>query len=198
MEPTVSSETSAIRTQTPGNYPKRNKLHLEHGESLKTRRKKSLVLCRETNPGLSVGILSLPRRSDAKYWCNVWWTLNKCLQLLLWSAWRRRHFFAPKHRRMSNRTMSQNMPNFIPYQRQALHVASALQTRVDDLYPNSIFCVLRVVRDPRINVYPARRIQSFLNLRASDAVSRVLYWLKLNVKLSSETAVNFGCFRVVA
>jgi len=36
METTVSSETSAIRTQTPGNYPKRNKLHLEHGESLKT------------------------------------------------------------------------------------------------------------------------------------------------------------------
>jgi len=39
MEPTVSSETSAIRTQTTGNYPKRNKLHLEHGESLKTRTK---------------------------------------------------------------------------------------------------------------------------------------------------------------
>jgi len=37
MELTVSSDTSAIRTQTPGNYPKRNKLHLEHGESLKTR-----------------------------------------------------------------------------------------------------------------------------------------------------------------
>jgi len=37
MEPIVSSETSAIKTQTPGNYPKRNKLHLEHGESLKTR-----------------------------------------------------------------------------------------------------------------------------------------------------------------
>jgi len=37
MEPTVSSETSEIRTQTPGNYPKGNKLHLEHGESLKTR-----------------------------------------------------------------------------------------------------------------------------------------------------------------
>ena len=36
MEQTVSSETSAIRTQTPGNYSKRNKLHLEHGESLKT------------------------------------------------------------------------------------------------------------------------------------------------------------------
>ena len=37
MEPIVSSETSAIRTQTPGNYSKRNKLHLEHGESLRTR-----------------------------------------------------------------------------------------------------------------------------------------------------------------
>jgi len=33
----MSSETSAIRTQTQGNYPKRNNLHLEHGESLKTR-----------------------------------------------------------------------------------------------------------------------------------------------------------------
>jgi len=31
----VSSETSAIRTQTLGNYPKRKKLHLEKGESLK-------------------------------------------------------------------------------------------------------------------------------------------------------------------
>jgi len=28
MEPIVSSETSAIRTQTPGNYPKRNKLRV--------------------------------------------------------------------------------------------------------------------------------------------------------------------------
>ena len=28
MEPIVSSETSAIRTQTPGNYQKRNKLHI--------------------------------------------------------------------------------------------------------------------------------------------------------------------------
>jgi len=38
MEPTVSSETSVIRTKTPRNYPKRNKLHLEHGESLKKER----------------------------------------------------------------------------------------------------------------------------------------------------------------
>jgi len=29
MEPILSSETSAIRTQTPGNYPDRNKLHME-------------------------------------------------------------------------------------------------------------------------------------------------------------------------
>ena len=36
MEQTVNSETLAVRTQTPGNYPKKNKLHLEHGESLKT------------------------------------------------------------------------------------------------------------------------------------------------------------------
>jgi len=28
MEPIVSSETSAIKSQTPGNYPKRNKLRL--------------------------------------------------------------------------------------------------------------------------------------------------------------------------
>jgi len=42
MESIVSSETSAIRTQRPGNYPKRNKLHLEHGESLKARKTRSL------------------------------------------------------------------------------------------------------------------------------------------------------------
>ena len=36
MELIRSSETSAIKTQTPGNYPKRNILQLKHGESLKT------------------------------------------------------------------------------------------------------------------------------------------------------------------
>jgi len=36
------SETSAIRTQTPGNYPKENILHIEHGESLKSRKVDSL------------------------------------------------------------------------------------------------------------------------------------------------------------
>jgi len=35
MELIECSETSAIRTQTPGNYPKENTLHIEHGESLK-------------------------------------------------------------------------------------------------------------------------------------------------------------------
>ena len=30
IEPIVSSETSTIRTQTPENYPKRNKLHLDY------------------------------------------------------------------------------------------------------------------------------------------------------------------------
>jgi len=39
MEPTKSSETLAINvTWTPGTYPKDNKLQLEHGESLKSRR----------------------------------------------------------------------------------------------------------------------------------------------------------------
>jgi len=37
MEPIQCSETSAVRTQTPGNYPKENILHIEHGESLKSR-----------------------------------------------------------------------------------------------------------------------------------------------------------------
>ena len=37
MEPIEGSETSAIRTKTPGNYPKENILLIEHGESLKSR-----------------------------------------------------------------------------------------------------------------------------------------------------------------
>jgi hypothetical protein len=37
VEPIRSSETSSIKTQTPGNYPKRNILQLKHCESLKTR-----------------------------------------------------------------------------------------------------------------------------------------------------------------
>jgi len=41
MELIEGSETSAIITQKPGNYPKENILHIEHGESLKSR----IVLC---------------------------------------------------------------------------------------------------------------------------------------------------------
>jgi hypothetical protein len=37
MEPIDGSETSAFRTQAPGNYPKENILHKEHGEILKSR-----------------------------------------------------------------------------------------------------------------------------------------------------------------
>ena len=36
MEPIESSETSAIRTQTPGNYSKESTIHIKHGESLKS------------------------------------------------------------------------------------------------------------------------------------------------------------------
>jgi len=37
MELIEGSETSAIILVTPGNYPKENVLHTEHGESLKSR-----------------------------------------------------------------------------------------------------------------------------------------------------------------
>jgi len=51
MEPIVSSETSTIRTQTPGNYPKRNKLH-----------KKSV---RGSNPHLSFNRPLPTRQTDS-------------------------------------------------------------------------------------------------------------------------------------
>ena len=37
MELIEGSETSAISTVTPGHYPKENILHIEHGESLKSK-----------------------------------------------------------------------------------------------------------------------------------------------------------------
>ena len=37
MEQIECSETSAYINQTPGNHPKENKQHSEHGESLKSR-----------------------------------------------------------------------------------------------------------------------------------------------------------------
>ena len=42
MEPIECSQTSAISTQTPGKYPKENTLHIKHGESLKSRKLKTL------------------------------------------------------------------------------------------------------------------------------------------------------------
>jgi len=44
MEPIVSSETSAIRTQRPGNYPKRNKLHL-NGFTVDSHWARAVLLC---------------------------------------------------------------------------------------------------------------------------------------------------------
>jgi hypothetical protein len=40
MEPTQCSETSAFNTQTPGKYPKDNQSLQQHGESLKTGKRK--------------------------------------------------------------------------------------------------------------------------------------------------------------
>ena len=46
MEPIRRSETSAIKTQTSGNYSKRNIIQLKHGESLKTLLTVSMSQCR--------------------------------------------------------------------------------------------------------------------------------------------------------
>jgi hypothetical protein len=43
MEPIEGSETSAVRTKTPGNYPKESILRTEHGESLKSRKRKKFT-----------------------------------------------------------------------------------------------------------------------------------------------------------
>ena len=42
------SETSAIRTKTPGNYPKENILHNEQGESLKSRIRNAVQFVKTT------------------------------------------------------------------------------------------------------------------------------------------------------
>ena len=56
MEPIVSSETSAIKSQTPGNYPKRNKLHLQHGESLESRLNLTSCIFQHITPILYVAL----------------------------------------------------------------------------------------------------------------------------------------------
>jgi len=45
MELIEGSETSAVSTVTLGNYPKENILHIEHGESLKSRRVMFVFKC---------------------------------------------------------------------------------------------------------------------------------------------------------
>src|SRR5215475_2760653 len=45
MEQTESSETSAYKIQTPGNYPEESIQHSEHGESLKSGNKLISVTC---------------------------------------------------------------------------------------------------------------------------------------------------------
>ena len=53
MEPIVSSETSAIKSQTPGNYPKRNKLR--NCSSLDKRLSVSLTLSGRWTKGKFAG-----------------------------------------------------------------------------------------------------------------------------------------------
>jgi hypothetical protein len=43
MEQIECSETSAYKIQTPGNYPEESIQHSEHGESLKSRKEKSVT-----------------------------------------------------------------------------------------------------------------------------------------------------------
>jgi len=59
MELIEGSETSAIRTQTPGNYPKENILHIEHGESLKSRIREKVVISISSSTTSSKNVLFL-------------------------------------------------------------------------------------------------------------------------------------------
>jgi len=76
MELIEVSETSAIRTQTPGNYPKENILHIEQGESWKPRIN-WLVFITETECvycAVRTGSLNVILRSahTAVFMCFVW------------------------------------------------------------------------------------------------------------------------------
>ena len=110
MEPTVSSETSAIRTQTPGNCPKRNKL--QFNSYLQTRCCGSISCC----VGMCCGVVARCASYDASYdahlatvpqhnkyelnceYCNItltrnkapWWWLDKieiCWSVLKCFMW---------------------------------------------------------------------------------------------------------------
>jgi hypothetical protein len=43
MEPTLVTETSQVKTQTPGKFPEKSTLESQHGESLKTYIREVLV-----------------------------------------------------------------------------------------------------------------------------------------------------------
>jgi len=86
MEPIEGSETSAIRTKTPENYPKENILHIENSESLNSRiyiyvcvcvcvclcyvlcafsmKKRDYLLTEWTGKLKKLSILCLPRTGD--------------------------------------------------------------------------------------------------------------------------------------
>jgi len=65
MEPTVSSETSAIRTQTPGNYPKRSKLQeIFHFQNTQTISGAQPVSYSVGNRVLLPGVKQLGRGAD--------------------------------------------------------------------------------------------------------------------------------------
>ena len=79
MEPIVSSETSAIRTQTPGNYPKRNKCILilctNSVSNIFHSRKKCSSEKSSTRFKSNLKGIQTPRTSKATYllipWCRV-------------------------------------------------------------------------------------------------------------------------------
>ena len=98
MEPIVSSETPAIRTQTPGNYPKRNKLHLEHGESLKTRINEYLLQLYVFSPDSKNRVPAPNKKTDStQIFCPLLMTQTK--QLL-------KKQFEQKYKVVSNHRMT--------------------------------------------------------------------------------------------
>ena len=65
MEQTVCSETSAHKIHTPGNYPEESIQHLEHGESLKSRRRTKFMSGRMVSNGSG-------RRTGEANGCSSW------------------------------------------------------------------------------------------------------------------------------
>jgi len=67
MELIEGSETSAISVVTPGNYPKENILHTEHGESLKPRIQSFLTVALLLGYGVSHSVCN-ETTGDATQW----------------------------------------------------------------------------------------------------------------------------------